>query len=249
MCLMHTDLPVPDGPRIIEIWLSGMPRFSPFRITLRPNAFFTSMNSIASVDPCSRWRPVCHWYGSFSPGPARRLSGMSLSAAGAPARRSPPRLVLAVGVLSASSASCAPSTSCVAALSACPSGPSGSSAAALSTSCAAPPPSSSLTASARAWSSAPTRGGGVPLHGVVLSRRARHRSSGRRRSHLGPGGIARASAADGRSRILSPEELGADHADQVHHHDVQHHRLGRGRAHPDWAAARRCSRSTGRPAR
>ncbi len=51
MCLMHTDLPVPDGPRIIEIWLSGMPRFRPFRIVLRPKDFLTSMNSMASVEP------------------------------------------------------------------------------------------------------------------------------------------------------------------------------------------------------
>ena len=59
MCLMQTDLPVPDGPRIIEIWPSGSPRFRPFRITLRPNAFFTSMNSTASVEPWSRLRPEC----------------------------------------------------------------------------------------------------------------------------------------------------------------------------------------------
>ena len=61
MCLMQTDLPVPDGPRIIEIWLSGMPRLRPLRIVLRPNDFFTSMNSIASVEPWSRVRPECHW--------------------------------------------------------------------------------------------------------------------------------------------------------------------------------------------
>ena len=61
MCLMQTDLPVPDGPRIIEIWLSGRPRLRPFRIVLRPNALTTSMNSTASSEPCSRVRPVCHW--------------------------------------------------------------------------------------------------------------------------------------------------------------------------------------------
>ena len=45
MCLMHTDLPVPEGPRIIEICPSGRPRLRPFRIVLRPNDFLTSMNS------------------------------------------------------------------------------------------------------------------------------------------------------------------------------------------------------------
>ena len=57
MCLMQTDLPVPDGPRIIEIWSSGRPRLRPFRIVLRPNALMTSMNSTASSAPCSRVRP------------------------------------------------------------------------------------------------------------------------------------------------------------------------------------------------
>ena len=61
MCLMQTDLPVPEGPRIIEIWSSGRPRFSPLRIVLRPKDFLTSMNSTASVVPCSRVRPLCHW--------------------------------------------------------------------------------------------------------------------------------------------------------------------------------------------
>ena len=62
MCLMQTDLPVPDGPRIIEIWSFGRPRFRPLRIVLlRPNDFLTSMNSTASVAPCSRVRPLCHW--------------------------------------------------------------------------------------------------------------------------------------------------------------------------------------------
>ena len=48
MCLMQTDLPVPDGPRIIEILPSGRPMFRPRRIWLRPNALWTSMNSTAS---------------------------------------------------------------------------------------------------------------------------------------------------------------------------------------------------------
>ncbi len=38
MCLMHTDLPVPDGPRIIDTIPSGRPMFSPRRICVRPNA-------------------------------------------------------------------------------------------------------------------------------------------------------------------------------------------------------------------
>ena len=63
MCLMQTDLPVPDGPRIIEIWLSGMPKLRPFRIVVRPKLFLTSMNSTASVEPWSRLVPECHLYG------------------------------------------------------------------------------------------------------------------------------------------------------------------------------------------
>ena len=51
MCLMHTDFPVPDGPRIIEILSSGMPMFRPRRILLRPNALWTSTNSTASGTP------------------------------------------------------------------------------------------------------------------------------------------------------------------------------------------------------
>src|ERR671925_237575 len=66
MCLMQTDLPVPDGPRIIEIWLSGRPRLRPFSTRLRPKALTTSMNSTASSEPCSRFLPVCHWYSSAS---------------------------------------------------------------------------------------------------------------------------------------------------------------------------------------
>ena len=67
MCLMHTDFPVPDGPRIIEIFPSGMPMFRPRRILLRPKALWTSMNSIASGTPVGRFSPVCHWYSSSSP--------------------------------------------------------------------------------------------------------------------------------------------------------------------------------------
>src|SRR5262245_36246274 len=66
MCLMQTDFPVPEGPRIIEIWLSGRPRLRPLRTRLRPNALTTSMNSTASSEPCSRFTPVCHWYSSAS---------------------------------------------------------------------------------------------------------------------------------------------------------------------------------------
>src|SRR3954453_15306442 len=64
MCLMQTDFPVPDGPRIIEILSSGMPMFRPRRILLRPNALWTSTNSTASSEPCGRCLPVCHWYSS-----------------------------------------------------------------------------------------------------------------------------------------------------------------------------------------
>ena len=83
MCLMQTDFPVPDGPRIIEIWSSGMPRFRPFRIVLRPNDFLTSMNSMASVEPCGRFVPECHLYGS-SPERvwSQMLSGMSSEVSG-----------------------------------------------------------------------------------------------------------------------------------------------------------------------
>src|SRR3954447_25289399 len=67
MCLMHTDLPVPDGPRIIEILPSGRPMFRPRRILLRPKALWTSTNSTASGTPVGRFRPVCHWYSSSPP--------------------------------------------------------------------------------------------------------------------------------------------------------------------------------------
>ena len=38
MCLMHTDLPVPDGPMIIDTIPSGSPMFSPVSTRERPNA-------------------------------------------------------------------------------------------------------------------------------------------------------------------------------------------------------------------
>src|SRR4051812_6858641 len=116
MCLMQTDFPVPDGPRIIEILSFGIPMFRPRRILLRPNALWTSTNSTASSTPLGRFLPVCHWY----------------------------------------------SSSC------------------------------SVT-----------------------------------------------STSDGCAWVRAPEDLGSEHAYEVHEHDVQHHRLRRGRAHADRAAARR----------
>src|SRR4051794_18120033 len=64
MCLMQTDFPVPDGPRIIEILSFGIPMFRPRRILLRPNALWTSTNSTASSTPDARFLPVCHLYSS-----------------------------------------------------------------------------------------------------------------------------------------------------------------------------------------
>src|SRR4051794_23035459 len=125
MCLMQTDLPVPDGPRIIEILSFGMPMFRPRRILLRPNALCTSTNSTASSTPEERFLPVCHLYSS--------------------------------------SGCCWPC--CLV---------------------------SSLI-----------------------------------------------SSSDGRPRIRTPEDLGAEHADQVDQHDVEDHRLRRGRAHPHRPAAGR----------
>ena len=57
MCLMHTDFPVPEGPRIIVIIPSGMPRLRPSSTVLRPNDFTTSMNSTVSSRPWSRIVP------------------------------------------------------------------------------------------------------------------------------------------------------------------------------------------------
>src|SRR3954465_11826649 len=94
MCLMHTDFPVPDGPRIIEILLFGMPMLRPRRILLRPNALCTSTNSTASSSPCGRWRPVCHWYSSSGlPSSSRRRSSSR-----APAAVLAPAGAVAVGV-------------------------------------------------------------------------------------------------------------------------------------------------------
>ena len=87
MCLMQTDLPVPEGPRIIEILSSGMPRLSPRRILLRPNALCTSTNSTASGTPVGRCLPVCHWYSSSSPSAGRRTgSRVTAACAGASSR-------------------------------------------------------------------------------------------------------------------------------------------------------------------
>src|SRR3954447_7114238 len=47
------------------------------------------------------------------------------------------------------------------------------------------------------------------------------------------------SSSDGRPWVRAPEHLGAEHADQVDQHDVEDHRLRRGGAPPDRAAARR----------
>ena len=63
MCLMQTDLPVPDGPRIIVIMPSGMPRLRPSSTVLRPKRLTTSMNSTVSLRPWSRTVP---WYANFS---------------------------------------------------------------------------------------------------------------------------------------------------------------------------------------
>src|SRR5579859_6233642 len=70
MCLMQTDFPVPDGPRIIEIESSGSDMFRPRRTWLRPNDLCTSMNSIASGLPVGRITPA--W--NSSPGVAARGS-------------------------------------------------------------------------------------------------------------------------------------------------------------------------------
>ena len=58
MCLMQTDLPVPEGPRIIEILFSGRAMFRPRSTWLRPNALWTSMNSIASGALVGRILPL-----------------------------------------------------------------------------------------------------------------------------------------------------------------------------------------------
>src|SRR5580704_15046813 len=68
MCLMQTDFPVPEGPRIIETWPSGRPRFSPRRTRLEPKALWTSTNSIASGTFVGRFVPVWNWKSSSSAG-------------------------------------------------------------------------------------------------------------------------------------------------------------------------------------
>ena len=75
MCLMQTDLPVPDGPMIIEILPSGRPMFSPRSTWLRPNDLCTSMNSIASGAEVGRIMPVWYWYSSASCSASRARAG------------------------------------------------------------------------------------------------------------------------------------------------------------------------------
>ena len=58
MCLMHTDLPVPEGPMIIEILPSGRPMLSPRSTWLRPKDLCTSTNSTASGASVGRMVPV-----------------------------------------------------------------------------------------------------------------------------------------------------------------------------------------------
>src|SRR3954469_23488219 len=89
MCLMQTDFPVPEGPRIIEILSFGIPMFRPRRILLRPNALWTSTNSTASSTPDARFLPVCHWYSSSSPGGWVFGSSLISSSDGRPRVRSP----------------------------------------------------------------------------------------------------------------------------------------------------------------
>ena len=58
MCLMQTDLPVPEGPRIIEILPSGKPMLRPRSTWFEPKDLWTPMNSIASGTPVGRLIPV-----------------------------------------------------------------------------------------------------------------------------------------------------------------------------------------------
>src|SRR3954468_24798104 len=93
MCLMQTDFPVPDGPRIIEMRSSGRPMFRPRRILLRPKALWTSTNSIASSVPCGRSRcPLCHLNSSSSPSGPGSLTTETREGSGSPdsSRRSLP---------------------------------------------------------------------------------------------------------------------------------------------------------------
>ena len=74
MCLMQTDLPVPDGPRIIEILSSGRPMFSPRSTWLRAEG-------LVHVDELDRVRRLA-WAGS-SPRVELELARRSLAAADA----------------------------------------------------------------------------------------------------------------------------------------------------------------------
>src|SRR4051794_18370341 len=159
MCLMHTDLPVPEGPRIIEIFPSGMPMFSPRRILLRPKALWTSTNSTASAAPVGRLSPVCQRNSSSS----ERWGSLTTDT----------RSVCAVARRSSSSRR----------------------------------RSSSLRGSSA-------------------------RSSAVRRSS------SMNSASDRGSRVRAPEQLRAEHPDEVHEHDVEHHRLRRRRPDPYGSTAR-----------
>ena len=64
MCLMQTDFPVPEGPRIVVMLVLGDRHVEPGRIWLRPNDLWTSMNSTASLVPVGRCLPVCQRYSS-----------------------------------------------------------------------------------------------------------------------------------------------------------------------------------------
>ena len=86
MCLMQTDLPVPDGPRIIVIIPLGMPRLRPSSTVLRPKRLTTSMNSTVSSRP---WPRIVPWYSNFSEAaaPSRTPSLMLISSPGCPPTR------------------------------------------------------------------------------------------------------------------------------------------------------------------
>src|SRR3954452_25173457 len=165
MCLMHTDFPVPEGPRIIEILSSGRPMFRPRRILLRPKALWTSTNSIASVTPAgrSRW-PLCS-------------ANSSSSSSG------PGSLTTDTRDGSASS-------------------------------------SRSISQRARPLAS-------VGCSEASPSQPLRSLSS-----------VTSLSASDRRPRVRTPEHLCSQHPDEVHQHDVEHHRLRRRRSDADRAPAR-----------
>ena len=208
MCLMQTDLPVPDGPRIIEILSSGMRQFRPRRILLRPNALWTSLNSIAN-GPVGSW--VCT-------GVVRVLVGFQA------------RIGLAHGV----------------AVGACGLGCDGR--------------RGGRRASWHPRSGVPStlaRGAGRPslepsVLGAAGSRGGSAESSGRIGSatrHLGSVASRPWSASDRGARVGSPEDLGDEHADHVHEHDVRRPSTWpspcRRRPGRRW----RCSRRSSRPAR